>query len=88
VVSSSSAKVTPLPIFTPSGDQSRRSYFASRPFQLIRLNCFARRLGLSRRTIIEIIETLIRLGLLNDQTPDADTRSHIYRVNDFERLAE
>src|SRR5688500_6912484 len=37
---SSLERVTPLPIFSRSGDQSRRSYFASRSFQLIRFSSF------------------------------------------------
>lgn len=38
--SSSPDRVTPLPIFSRSGDQSRKSYFGSRSFQLIRLSFF------------------------------------------------
>src|SRR5271157_3477554 len=39
--SSSLDKVTPLPIFSRSGDHSRISYFGSRSFQLIKLSSFA-----------------------------------------------
>jgi hypothetical protein len=38
---SSLDKVTPFPIFVPSADQSRRSYFGSRSFQLTRFSSFA-----------------------------------------------
>jgi hypothetical protein len=38
---SSFDSVTPLPIFSPSADQSRRSYLGSRSFQLMRLISFA-----------------------------------------------
>src|SRR5215211_336777 len=37
---SSFESVTPLPIFSPSADQSRMSYLASRSFQLTRLSSF------------------------------------------------
>src|SRR6476659_5647302 len=38
---SSFDRVTPFPILVPSADQSRRSYFGSRSFQLTRLSSFA-----------------------------------------------
>src|SRR5574344_1545594 len=47
---SSSDKVTPLPIFSCSGDQSLMSYFGAAPFQLMRLSSFLQPFVFSDKT--------------------------------------
>lgn len=73
---SSKSSVTPLPIFSWFGAQSRMSYFGSRPFQLIKFSSFVHPFADSDRTIIcSVISNLISATLL---PPNENERQSIF----------
>jgi hypothetical protein len=61
---SSLERVRPLPIFPPSGDHSRRSYFGSRSFQLTRLSCLLQPEGASDRMPILLMISNLMSGMV------------------------
>src|SRR5690625_518041 len=58
-------RVIPFPIFVWSSDQSRISYFGSRPFQLTRFNSFFHPLFPSERTATVSITSKLNFKISN-----------------------